>query len=212
MPWVVRLCLAGLTNHDRATEEAAASLGARRWRVIWRVTLPAMRPGIIAAALFAFIVSFDNLEMTMFLVGPGMTTLPIAVLQYLQYHIDPLVAAVAVVQMVLIGGALLLLDRFVRLGAGGAVTRCPRGSRGLTKRYGAARRRRRHHARRGAGRDGRAARAVGLRQDHDAAHDRRASSSRAAATSCSTAQHLRACRRTGARWASCSRATRCSRT
>ena len=51
--------------------------------------------------------------MTLFLTAPGMTTLPISVLQYLQYRIDPLVAAVAVVQVVLVGAALLLLDRVV---------------------------------------------------------------------------------------------------
>lgn len=115
LPWVVRLCLASLANHDRAAEEAAASLGARPLTVIWRVTLPAMRSGIIAGALFAFIVSFENLEMTLFLIAPGMTTLPIAVLQYLQYHIDPLVAAIAVAQVVIVGGALILLDRQVRI-------------------------------------------------------------------------------------------------
>ena len=113
LPWVVRLCLAALANRDPAAEEAAASLGAPPWRVLWRVTLPAMRGGIVAGALFAFIVSFENLEMTLFLTAPGMTTLPISVLQYLQYRIDPLVAAVAVVQVVLVGGALLLLDRVV---------------------------------------------------------------------------------------------------
>lgn len=113
LPWVVRLCLAALANNDRAAEEAAASLGATPARVIWRVTLPAMRGGIVAGALFAFIVSFENLEMTLFLTAPGMTTLPISILSYLQYHIDPLVAAVAVAQVVLVGGALLLLDRFV---------------------------------------------------------------------------------------------------
>ena len=112
LPWVVRLCLASLANHDRAAEEAAASLGARPLTVIWRVTLPAMRGGIVAGALFAFIISFENLEMTLFLTAPGTTTLPIAILQYLQYHIDPLVAAVAVAQVVLVGGALLLLDRY----------------------------------------------------------------------------------------------------
>jgi putative spermidine/putrescine transport system permease protein len=115
-PWVVRLCLAGLANHDLAAEEAATSLGARPLTVIWRVTLPAMRQGIIAAALFAFIISFENLEMTLFLISPGLTTLPISVLQYLEYHIDPMVAAVAVAQIVVIGGALLLLDRYVKLG------------------------------------------------------------------------------------------------
>ena len=115
-PWVVRLCLASLTNHERAAEEAAASLGAGPLMVIWRVTLPAMRSGIIAAALFAFVISFENLELALFLTGPGVTTLPVAVLQYLEYHIDPLVSAVAVAQMIVVAVLLLVLDRFVRLG------------------------------------------------------------------------------------------------
>jgi putative spermidine/putrescine transport system permease protein len=115
-PWVVRLCLASLATTDRAAEEAAASLGAHPLKVIWRVTLPAMRPGIIAGALFAFVISFENLELALFLSSPGVTTLPVAVLQYLEYHIDPMVAAVAVAQTVGIAVLLLLLDRFVRLG------------------------------------------------------------------------------------------------
>ncbi len=115
-PWVVRLCLASLTNHDRAAEEAAASLGANPLTVIWRVTLPAMRAGIIAAALFAFVISFENLELALFLTSPGVTTLPVAVLQYLEYHIDPLVSAVAVAQIVAVAVLLLVLDRFIRLG------------------------------------------------------------------------------------------------
>ena len=115
-PWVVRLCLASLTNQDRAAEEAAASLGAGPLTVIWRVTLPAMRAGIVAAALFAFVISFENLELALFLTSPGVTTLPVAVLQYLEYHIDPLVSAVAVAQIVAVAALLLALDRFVRLG------------------------------------------------------------------------------------------------
>ncbi len=115
-PWVVRLCLASLTNHERAAEEAAASLGAGPLKVIWRVTLPAMRSGIIAGALFAFVISFENLELALFLTSPGVTTLPVAVLQYLEYHIDPLVSAVAVAQIVAVAAFLLVLDRFVRLG------------------------------------------------------------------------------------------------
>jgi putative spermidine/putrescine transport system permease protein len=115
-PWVVRLCLASLTNHERSAEEAAASLGAGPLTVIWRVTLPAMRSGIIAGGLFAFVISFENLELALFLTSPGVTTLPVAVLQYLEYHIDPLVSAVAVAQTVGIAALLLVLDRFMRLG------------------------------------------------------------------------------------------------
>ncbi|HEY2131445.1 MAG TPA: ABC transporter permease [Acetobacteraceae bacterium] len=114
-PWVVRLCLAGLVNHDRAAEEAAASLGARPWMVIWRVTLPAMRQGIIAAGLFVFISSFENLGLALFLTSPGVTTLPISIFQYLEYHIDPMVAAVAVAQMAGVCALLLVLNRFMRL-------------------------------------------------------------------------------------------------
>ncbi len=116
-PWVVRLVVASLVNQDRAAEEAAASLGASPLTVFRRVTLPAMRQGLIAATLFSFIATFGELEMTLFLVSPGMTTLPIAILGYLKYHIDPLIAAATVMQMALIGAALALLDRFViRLG------------------------------------------------------------------------------------------------
>jgi putative spermidine/putrescine transport system permease protein len=107
---------ASLATHGRTEEEAAASLGAHPMLVIWRITLPAMRPGIIAGALFAFVVSFENLELALFLTSPGVTTLPVSVLQYLEYHIDPMVAAVAVAQVIGIAVILLLLDRFVRLG------------------------------------------------------------------------------------------------
>jgi putative spermidine/putrescine transport system permease protein len=74
-----------------------------------------MRQGIVAAALFAFISSFENLGFALFLTSPGVTTLPVAVLQYLEYHIDPMVAAVAVAQMVGVGAVLLVLNRFVKL-------------------------------------------------------------------------------------------------
>ena len=70
---------------------------------------------MIAAAMFGFISSFGNLEMSLFLVGPGRTTLPIAILQYLEWKIDPTIAAVSVLQIILIAGAMLLTDRFVKI-------------------------------------------------------------------------------------------------
>jgi putative spermidine/putrescine transport system permease protein len=114
-PWVVRLCVANLVQIDRSIEEAAANLGAPPPVVLWRVTLPMMRQGIVASALFAFIISFENIEMTLFLISPGVITFPISVLQYLEYRFDPLVAAVVVVQTVVIAALLLLLDRYVKL-------------------------------------------------------------------------------------------------
>ncbi len=115
IPGCVRLGPASLAGFDRAIEEAAQSLGADPWTTFRRVTLPAIRPGVVAAALFGFVASFGNLEMSLFLVGPGLTTLPIAILQYLQWRIDPTIAAVSVVQVLLIGAAMIATDRYVRL-------------------------------------------------------------------------------------------------
>jgi len=115
IPWVVRLVTASLSGVDRSTEEAAQNLGANPWVTFWRVTLPAIRPGIVAGALFGFVISFGNLELSLFLVGPGTTTLPIVILQYLEWKIDPTIAAVSVVQVVLIGAAMLITDRYVKL-------------------------------------------------------------------------------------------------
>jgi len=115
IPWVVRLVTASLAGVDRATEEAAQNLGANAWVTFWRITLPAIRPGIVAGALFGFVTSFGNLEMSLFLVGPGRTTLPIVILQYLEWKIDPTIAAVSVVQILLIGIAMLITDHYVKL-------------------------------------------------------------------------------------------------
>jgi len=115
IPWTVRLVSASLAGLDRSIEEAAQSLGADRWVTFRRVTLPAIRPGVVAAALFSFVSSFGNLEMSLFLVGPGRTTLPIAIIQYLEWKIDPTIAAVSVLQIALIGAAMLVTDRFVRI-------------------------------------------------------------------------------------------------
>jgi putative spermidine/putrescine transport system permease protein len=94
IPWASRLVTASLASFDPAMEEAAKNLGATPWTTFRRVTLPAIRPGIVAGALFGFVTSFGNLEMSLFLVGAGRTTLPIAILQYLEWKIDPTVAAV----------------------------------------------------------------------------------------------------------------------
>jgi len=115
IPWCLRLLLANIHSVDPSVEEAAASLGARPFLVMGKVTLPLMWPGVVAAALFSFVVSFGNLEISLFLVAPGQITLPIAILQYLEWRIDPSVAAISVLQILLITAGLLLTDRFVPL-------------------------------------------------------------------------------------------------
>lgn len=116
VPWCVRLVTANLVGVNRSVEEAALSLGASPLVTALTVTLPMIWPGIVAAAVFGFVVSFGNIEVSLFLVAPGQTTLPIAILQYLQWKIDPTIAAVSVVQIALIGLALVATSRITNLG------------------------------------------------------------------------------------------------
>jgi putative spermidine/putrescine transport system permease protein len=115
VPWSLRLLTANLAGVDPAIEDAALSLGATPLVTAVKVTLPLIWPGVVAAALFSFVVSFGNIEVSLFLVQPGQTTLPIAILQYLEWKIDPTVAAVSALQIALVAAALLITDRFVSL-------------------------------------------------------------------------------------------------
>ena len=115
IPWTVRLVVASLQGLDRAAEEAGANLGASPLTVFYRITLPMMRPGIVAAAMFSFIQSFENLDLSLLLVGPGRITLPVAMLNYLEFRIDPTLAAVATVQILIVGVLMVVSDRFVKL-------------------------------------------------------------------------------------------------
>jgi putative spermidine/putrescine transport system permease protein len=116
IPWVVRLVTASLVGVNQSIEEAALNLGARPWRVFWRITLPSIRPGLIAGGMFSFIASFTDLEKSIFLIGPGSTTLPIAIINYLEWNLDPTVAAVAAVQIFFIGIMLVVSDPYIKLG------------------------------------------------------------------------------------------------
>ena len=115
IPWTMRLVCASIGGLDTTIEEAARNLGASSLNTFWRITLPMLRPSIVASALFSFIVSFENLEVTLPLVGPGHTTLPIAIMQYLEFNLDPTIAAVSAAQIVLLGIVMLITDRFVKL-------------------------------------------------------------------------------------------------
>jgi putative spermidine/putrescine transport system permease protein len=94
-PFVVRLVAASLAEFDDSVEEAARNLGANWPRVFFQVTLPIIRPGVVAGAVFAFIISFDELVVTLFLAGPGMQTLPIRIYSFVQYNSTPVISAIS---------------------------------------------------------------------------------------------------------------------
>jgi putative spermidine/putrescine transport system permease protein len=115
LPWIVRLSTAALIGFDGAISDAAASLGASAVTVFFRIVLPVIRPAIIASALFSFVASFIDLEKSLFLVGPGRTTLQIAIVSYLEWNLDSTITAVAAVQIAIIATLLLITNRYVQL-------------------------------------------------------------------------------------------------
>jgi putative spermidine/putrescine transport system permease protein len=102
LPFVFRIVTAGLESTDRSIEDSAMSLGASRAVAVLTVTLPLIKGSILAAASFAFLTSFDEVVVTLFIAPPDTPTLPVYIFHYIQYNSDTLVAAAATV-MVLIG-------------------------------------------------------------------------------------------------------------
>ncbi len=111
-PYIVRVVAGGVANLDATLEEAAANLGARPATVFRRVTLPALLPAIGAGAVFAFLASFDNLEASVFLAVGHLQTLPVTLFSLLMFDTNPIVGAVAALQ---IGFALILFAVIERL-------------------------------------------------------------------------------------------------
>jgi putative spermidine/putrescine transport system permease protein len=114
-PYVVRTVSVALARYDLALDDAAASLGARPPQVFWLVTLPLIRPGLFAGALFAFVMSFDDFTVTIFLTGTKTHTLPIAIYHYLEWNVDATVSAVSAVLVFLAVGVMLLVERLIGL-------------------------------------------------------------------------------------------------
>jgi putative spermidine/putrescine transport system permease protein len=114
MPYGFRTVLASAQALDPSLEEAGQSLGAGPLRTLVLVTLPLIWPGVLSGWLFAFIVSFGELNTALFLTGPGVTTLPIEIFSYLQFQGSQLViAAASSVQIALIVILVAVIERVV---------------------------------------------------------------------------------------------------
>jgi putative spermidine/putrescine transport system permease protein len=115
LPYSIRTVLASLARIDPSLEEAAMTLGASGWSAFRLITLPLIRPGIVAGMAFAFILSFDDIAITLFLVDANTFTLPVAMLSYLQYNFDPSIAAISSVSILLTLAIAFVLERLFGL-------------------------------------------------------------------------------------------------
>jgi putative spermidine/putrescine transport system permease protein len=109
VPFVIINVGAVLRTMDRNLEMAAASLGADPVRTFWRVTFPIILPGVVAGALFAFITSWDEVVVSIFMTSTRFRTLPVEMWEQVRQVVDPTVAAVATVVMVVTTTLLLFV-------------------------------------------------------------------------------------------------------
>jgi putative spermidine/putrescine transport system permease protein len=110
LPFVVILVSATLRGFDRTYEQAAMSLGANPLQTLWHVTLPMIQPGILSAALFAFLASFGEFIVALFVVGTRTVTLPIQMWKGIRFETDPTIAAAASLILATSAGVLLLIE------------------------------------------------------------------------------------------------------
>ena len=106
LPFVIVVVTATLRGFDQSLELAAMNLGANRWRTFWHVTLPLIRPGVVAGALLAFVTSFDEIVIAIFISGTRAATLPKQMWDGIRTEIDPTIASVS---SLMIAGTCLVL-------------------------------------------------------------------------------------------------------
>lgn len=114
-PYGLRLALASATGLSMDAEHAARTLGANRFTVFRKITLPLILPGVAGGWMLSFITSFDELTMSVFVASPSTTTLPVRMYHHITQTIDPLIASVSTVLIVLTFVLMMILDRFYGL-------------------------------------------------------------------------------------------------
>ncbi|KLK90464.1 ABC transporter permease [Microvirga vignae] len=115
LPFALRLVLAASYGIDQRIEHAAISLGANSFVTFRRVTLPLIMPGVVSGWVLAFINSFDEVTMTVFIASPSTTTLPVRLFLYIQDNIDPLVSSVSASLILMTAVVMIVLDRLFGL-------------------------------------------------------------------------------------------------
>jgi putative spermidine/putrescine transport system permease protein len=115
MPYVVRTATASLILADITLEDAARTLGAARWTVFRRITIPQIAPGLAAGTLFAFMVSFDNFPISLWLADAQHNPVPILIFQTINNVFDPSIAAISTLMILLAMAIVLILERAIGL-------------------------------------------------------------------------------------------------
>lgn len=116
LPFVLSVVSANLVGMDRMLEEAAMNLGANAFETFRRVTLPVIRSGVVAGAIFAFVASFEEVTASVFLVDGDTTTFPVVLFAYMyRGGIDPTIAAASSLMLALVVVVVLILARSVGL-------------------------------------------------------------------------------------------------
>lgn len=110
MPFVLRAVLPQLAEEQKSLEEASADLGAGPVTTFFLVTLPRIRSGIVSGAIFAFISSWINVELSIFNTTADLTTIPVKLFNYVQYAIDPTIAAVSSITILVAAAVIVVLD------------------------------------------------------------------------------------------------------
>ncbi|MCB5410765.1 ABC transporter permease [Pseudogemmobacter faecipullorum] len=112
VPYILRSVLASLSGLDLSVEEAARCLGANGLTTFRLVTLPLIKPGLVAGALFAFVTSMENVPVTIFLASAKQTTLPILIFSSVEMGVNPSVAAISTLLIVATALVLLVAERW----------------------------------------------------------------------------------------------------
>lgn len=115
LPYIIRVVGGSLEQLDFSIEEAAWTLGSTRIIAFFKVVLPNISSGIFASFMLAFINSFNNIPVSQFLTGPGITTLPTNLMSYIEYNYDPTVSALSVMLMLATIGMMVLIEKTLGL-------------------------------------------------------------------------------------------------
>lgn len=117
LPYVIRIVGSSLEDFDFSMEEAAWTLGMGKVKTFFTIVLPNITSGISAAFLLAFINSFNNVPVSMFMTGPGVNTLPTTLMGYLESGFDPTVPAFSVILMAATIGIMFIVEKTLGIAA-----------------------------------------------------------------------------------------------